>query len=57
MPRFIALYLCAYLLVVGGAAVTLWRSGLIEHLHRGWTLAVLGGALLLGLLLALLSKR
>lgn len=53
----LAAYLAAYFFLVAGAGLTLWRSGLIEHLHRGWTVTALGAAIVLGLLLAGLSRR
>jgi hypothetical protein len=49
-------FLIAYYLLVAGAVATLWRSGLVEHLDRGWTLAAIVTALALGGLLARLSR-
>ena len=51
------IYLIVYFTLVAGAAATLWRSGLIEHLPRGWTLLTIVGALALGVLLAALSRE
>ena len=45
-----------YFLVIATAAATLWRSGLMEHLDRGWTLAMIAGAVMLGVLLRFLSR-
>jgi hypothetical protein len=50
-------YLIAYYLLIAGVVATLWRSGLNEHLDRGWTLAAIGTAIVLGGLLALLSRK
>jgi hypothetical protein len=51
------IYLVVYFAIVAGAATTLWRSGLIEHLPRGWTVTVIVGAVALGVLLAALSRE
>jgi len=50
-------YLVLYYVLIAGAVATLWRSGLIEHLDRGWTLAAVACAVILGILLAWLSRR
>jgi hypothetical protein len=57
MRRLLALYLVAYYAVVAGAVVTLWRSGLIMHLDREWTLLAIGLSVALGGVLAALSSR
>jgi hypothetical protein len=56
MRHILNVYLVLYFLVIATAAATLWRSGLIEHLDRGWMLAVIAGAVMLGVLLRLLSR-
>lgn len=57
MRRALILYLALYYLLIAGAAATLWRSGLIAHLDRGWTYSLIAFAVALGMLLALLSRR
>jgi hypothetical protein len=52
----LVLYLAIYYVLVAGAVATLWRSGLIDDLHVGWTLAAVGLALSLGGLLAITSR-
>jgi hypothetical protein len=53
----VTVYLIGYYLLIAGAVATLWRSGLIDHLERGMTLAAIAAAILLGGMLALLSRR
>jgi hypothetical protein len=55
--RALTIYLVLYYLLVAGAVVTLWRSGLIAHLHRGWTYSVIAFAAALGVLLSVLSRE
>jgi hypothetical protein len=55
--RALTIYLVLYALLVAGAAVTLWRSGLIAHLHRGWTVAAFALAVALGLVLWMTSRK
>lgn len=50
-------YLILYYILLAGAIVTIWRSGLIEHLDRSWTVAAIVAAVLLGVLLAGTSRR
>ena len=57
MRRALMLYLFLYYLVLAGAAVTLWRSGLITHLPRGWTYSAIAAAVGLGLLLWVTSRK
>ena len=49
--RALIVYLAVYYLLIAGAVVTLWRSGLITHLHRGWTYASIAVALVFGAVL------
>ena len=51
MRHILTVYLILYFVVIATAAATLWRSGLIEHLDRGWTLSVIAGGVMLGVLL------
>lgn len=51
MRRALIIYLAVYYLLVTGAVVTLWRSGLIAHLHRGWTYSAIAVAVALGVVL------
>jgi hypothetical protein len=55
--RVLTIYLLLYALLVAAAAVTVWRSGLLGHLHRGWTLSAFALAVGLGLLLWLTSRK
>lgn len=57
VSRVLIGYLVFYLALVIGAAVTLWRSGLVAHLDRGWTIMTIVAALALGGVLALLSRK
>ena len=57
MRRALIIYLVLYSLLVAGAVATLWRSGLIAHLDRGWTYAVIALAVALGVLLWGLSRK
>lgn len=56
MRAMLIVYLGAYFVVVIAAAMTLWQSGLIDHLHPGWTAGVVLAALLLGVGLAIVSR-
>ena len=49
--RALIVYLVVYYLLIAGAVVTLWRSGLITHLHRGWTYASIAVGIAFGALL------
>ena len=49
-------YLVCYSAAVAGATLTIWRSGLIEHMDRRFVLLALGGAILAGALLAIASR-
>jgi hypothetical protein len=53
----LAAYLTLYFLLVGGAGLVIWRSGLIDHLDRGLIVAILASAVLLGVLLGALSRK
>jgi hypothetical protein len=50
-------YLVVYYLLVAAAVATLWRSGLINHFHRGWTYSLIAAALALGALLWITSRK
>jgi hypothetical protein len=50
------IYLTVYYLLVAAAVVTLWRTGLIDHLPRGRTYLAIAVAIALGVLLALTSR-
>jgi hypothetical protein len=56
MRPLLVVYLAMYFVAVAGAVMTLWRSGLIDHLDLGWTVAAIGCALALGAILALASR-
>ena len=55
--RALIVYLAAYYLLIAAAVVTLWRSGLMAHLHRGWTYSAIAFAVALGLVLWVTSRR
>jgi hypothetical protein len=55
--RALIVYLVVYYLLLAGAVVTLWRSGLIEDLHRGWTYVAIAIGVVLGVLLWVSSRR
>ena len=57
MRRALIIYLVVYYVLVAGAVATLWRSGLIAHLDRGWTYAVIALAVASGGLLWALSRK
>ena len=48
MRALLIVYLFVYYLLIAAATVTIWRSGLIDHLPRGWIYAAIGGAVALG---------
>jgi hypothetical protein len=55
--RALIIYLVLYYALIAGALVTAWRSGLLAHFDRAWTIVVIAVALILGVLLAALSRR
>jgi hypothetical protein len=55
--RALAIYLCVYYLLVVGAALTVWQSGLINHLPQGLTYAAFAIAVALGALLWVTSRK
>ena len=57
MRRVLIVYLVVYYLLVAGAVATLWRSGVINHLHAGWTYSLIVLALALGALLWVTSRK
>lgn len=57
MRRLLIVYLVVYYLLVAGAVATLWRSGVIDHLHAGWTYSLIAVALALGALLWITSHK
>jgi hypothetical protein len=57
VQRALIVYLVVYYLLVAGAVATLWRSGLISHLHRGWTYSLIALALALGAALWVTSRK
>ena len=56
MRLLLIIYLSVYYLLVAAAVVTLWRSGLIDHLPRGRTYVAIAIAIALGVVLALTSR-
>jgi hypothetical protein len=57
MRRLMIVYLVVYYAIIAGAAVTVWRSGLISHFGGTWTLLAITVAVALGGLLAALSRK
>jgi hypothetical protein len=57
LRRALAIYLFLYYLLIASAAATVWRSGLITHLHRGWTYTAFAVAVALGVLLWVTSRK
>jgi hypothetical protein len=57
LRRALIVYLAVYFALVAGAVATLWRSGLVMHLDRTWTIAAILFAVALGGLLAVLSRE
>ena len=57
MRRVLVVYLAVYFALLLGAIMTLWRSGVIVHLHRGWTYSAIVIAVGLGVLLWATSRR
>jgi hypothetical protein len=55
--RALIVYLVVYYLLVAGGVATLWQSGLISHLPRGWTYSLIASALALGALLWVTSRK
>jgi hypothetical protein len=55
--RVLIVYLVVYYLLVAGAVATLWHSGVINHLHAGWTYSLLALAVALGALLWITSRK
>ena len=55
--RALIAYLLLYSVVVAGAVVTVWRSGLIAHLDRAWTFLTIVMAVILGAILAVLTRE
>jgi|WetSurMetagenome_2_1015567.scaffolds.fasta_scaffold599332_1 hypothetical protein len=51
------LYLAAYFGLLAIALAVLWRGGVLARLPLGWVALVVVGAVLLGVLLALLSPQ
>jgi len=54
---FLRFYLIAYFVLLGAAVLALWQGGVLERLPALWVVAVLAAAALLGVLLALVSRR
>ena len=57
MRRTLLVYLVAYYALILGAVLTLWRSGVLGDLHRGWTYSAIVIAVGLGVLLWAASRR
>jgi hypothetical protein len=50
-------YLIVYYLLIGAAAATAWRSGLVDALPSTWSAALVIGAMIVGALFAWASRR
>jgi hypothetical protein len=57
MRRMLIIYLVLYYLVIAAAVMTVWRSGLITHFDRTWTLLAITFSVALGGVLAVLSRK
>jgi hypothetical protein len=55
--RFIHLYLIGYFLLVVGAALALWRAGVLAHVGALWIVVGIIVALGLGILLEVTSGK
>jgi hypothetical protein len=55
--RALIIYLAVYFALVAGAVTTMWRSGLVMHFDRTWTIVAILFAVTLGGLLAALSRK
>jgi hypothetical protein len=55
--RALTIYLVLYYALIAGALVTAWRSGLLADFDPTWTIVAIAVALILGVLLAALSRR
>lgn len=53
--RFVTIYLIGYFLLLGGAAVVLWQSGMLQRMSGPWLALAALVAVGLGLLLAAVS--
>jgi hypothetical protein len=54
--RAVHIYLIVYLALIVAAAAVLWRSDVLQHMPLSWALTAAGVALVLGVLLAILSR-
>lgn len=54
--RAVHIYLIVYLALMVASAVVLWRSDVLPQMPLSWALVAAGVALVLGVLLALLSR-
>lgn len=54
--RFIHLYLIGYFTLTGGAALTLWRAGVLDRISPAWLALIALVVVGLGVALALLSQ-
>ncbi len=57
MRRVLTVYLALYFTLLAGAVVTVWRSGLISHFDRTWTVVAITFSVAMGLVLAGLFKH
>ena len=53
---FLRSYLIAYFALLAAAVAALWQGGVLERLPAGWVIVAFGAAVLLGFLLALVSR-
>lgn len=50
-------YLVVYFVVLAAALIALWQGGVLARLPVAWVLLVLGAAVVLGVLLAVVSRN
>ena len=53
---FITIYLVGYFLLLAGAALALWQSGILQEIPGVWLAAALAIAIGMGIVLALASR-
>lgn len=54
--RFVRLYLIGYFILLLGAGVALWRSGVLDQVPRVWAVIAAVVAIGLGAMLAIVSR-
>jgi drug/metabolite transporter (DMT)-like permease len=55
-PMVLRVYLVAYFLILAAALASLWQGRVLSRLPAGWVILVVAVAVILGVLLALVSR-